>query len=137
LTPKTLAKKIANLTLTKKAHDVLVMDLKKLTDVADYFVICSADSEPQVKAISEAVLDGTAKSGLDVWRSEGLSERHWIILDYVDVVVHIFLKDVRKFYNLDKLWGDAKIEIVEDKPEPAIKPKIKHRRVKVERVSKK
>jgi ribosome-associated protein len=137
LIPKTLAKKIANLTFTKKAHDVLIMDLRKLTEITDYFVVCSADSDTQVKAIADAVLDGTEQFGASAWRSEGLQERQWAILDYVDVVVHIFLKDVRKFYNLEKLWGDAKIETVQDEAEPIVKPALKPRRKKVERISKK
>lgn len=137
MTPKTLAKSIANLTFTKKSHDVLIMDLKKLTDVADYFVLCSADSDTQVKAIADGVLEGTAKKGITAWRTEGLTQRQWVILDYVDVVLHIFQKDVRKYYNLEKLWGDAKVEVVKDKLEPDVKKLIKHKRVKVERVSKK
>jgi ribosome-associated protein len=125
LAPKTLAKNIAKLTFTKKASDVMIMDLKKITDIADYFVLCSADSDTQVKAIANAVLDGTEKNGIRAWRTEGFSESLWIILDYVDVVTHIFQKEVRKYYNLERLWGDAKIEVLEDK------------KVKVERVSKK
>ena len=112
--PKTLAKKIAAFALGKKAHDVVVMDLRKLTDMTDYFVICSADSDTQVKAITDAVTDGTEKLGMTVWHTEGVSQRQWALLDYVDVVVHIFHKEVRKFYNLEKLWGDSVIEAVQD-----------------------
>jgi ribosome-associated protein len=137
LTPKTLAKNIANLTFTKKAHDVIIMDLRKLTDVADYFILCSGDSDTQVKAIADEVLDGAGKNGFDSWRTEGFAQRQWIILDYVDVVVHIFQKDIRKIYNLEKLWGDAKIEVVKDKLEPVVKRATKTKKVKVERVSKK
>ncbi len=137
MTPKTLAKKIATLTLTKKAHDVIIMDLKKLTDVTDYFVVCSADSDTQVKAIADAVIEGTEKIGIPAWRTEGLTQRIWIIIDFVDVVVHIFLKEARQFYNLEKLWGDAKIDKVVDKPTKT-KPKItKTTKKKVERKSKK
>ncbi|RCK73380.1 MAG: Iojap protein [Ignavibacteriae bacterium] len=130
---KTLAKKIANFTLSKKASNVLIMDLRKITDITDYFVLCSADSDVQVKAITDAVLDGTEKLGIKAWRTEGLSQRQWVILDYIDVVVHIFLKEVRKYYNIEKLWGDAKIETVEDKL-PVVKKQTKK---KSERVSKK
>lgn len=140
MTPKLLAKKIANLTLTKKAHSVIIMDLKKITDITDYFVLCSADSDTQVKAIADAVIEGTDKIGIPAWRTEGLTQRQWIIIDFVDVVLHIFLKEARNFYNLEKLWGDAKIETVVDKP-PAPKPKttktIKPTKKKVERKSKK
>ncbi len=114
MTPKTLAKKIAKLALSKKASDILIFDLRKLTDMTDFFVVCSADSDTQVKAISDAIVEGTEKFGSFPWHIEGTSNRQWVLLDFVDVVVHVFLKETRKFYNLEKLWGDAKIETVED-----------------------
>ena len=91
------------------------MDLRKITDFTDFFVVCSADSDVQVKAIADAVTDGTGSLGLSPWHREGLSQRQWILLDYVDVVVHVFHKEMRKYYGLEKLWGDAKVEEVEDK----------------------
>lgn len=140
MTPKLLAKKIANLTLTKKAHGVIIMDLKKITDITDYFVLCSADSDTQVKAIADAVIEGTDKIGIPAWRTEGLTQRQWIIIDFVDVVLHVFLKEARQFYNLEKLWGDAKIETVVDKPtspKPKTTKATKTTKKKVERKSKK
>lgn len=116
LTAKTLAKKIAQFALTKKAQAVTIMDLRKVTDMADFFVVCSADSDVQVKAVADAVADGTDELGLSPWHREGLSQRQWILLDYVDVVVHIFHKETRKYYGIEKLWGDAKIELVQDTP---------------------
>ena len=116
MTPKTLAKKIANLALTKKADDVLILDLRKLTDMTDFFVVCSADSDVQVKAVADEIMEGTDRLNAPAWHYEGLTERQWILLDYVDVVVHIFHKEARKFYSLEKLWGDAKIEKIADKP---------------------
>lgn len=107
--------------LTKKAADVTIMDLRKVTDMADFFVICSGDSDTQVKAIADAVTEGMEQSGVQAWHREGLTERQWVLLDYVDVVVHVFHKEARKFYGLEKLWGDAKTEVVVDEP-PA--PKI-------------
>ncbi len=85
------------------------MDLRKISPVADYFVVCSADSEVQVKAIAEAVEDGMKKEGNPAWHRETTSS-HWMILDFVDVVLHVFHKQTRPFYNLEKLWGDAKIK---------------------------
>lgn len=114
LQPRTLAKKIAAFALAKKAFDIIIMDLRKITDVTDFFVVCSANSDTQVKAIADAVLYGTEKLGTPVWKSEGLSERQWVLLDYVDVVVHIFHKEIRRYYNLEKLWGDAAIKTVKD-----------------------
>ena len=108
-----LAKKIAQLTLGKKAHDVLLMDLRKLTSVTDFFVLCSADSDIQVKAVVDAVEDGMEKAGVDAWHREAGST-NWVILDYVDVVLHVFHKNTRSFYNLEKLWGDAAIVRLQD-----------------------
>lgn len=119
MTSKTLAKKIAVLALSKKATNVVTMDLRKLSGAADYFVVCTADSEPQVKAIAHAVRDGTDHLGVQLWHLEGLQAMSWVLLDYVDVVLHVFHKDVRSFYNLERLWNDAPIQIVEDRPAAA------------------
>ena len=116
MTPKTLAKKIAGLALTKKASNVIIIDLRKLTDMTDFFVVCSADSDTQVKAIADAIADGTEKLGSSPWHEEGISNRQWVLLDFVDVVAHVFHKEARRYYGLEKLWGDAKIETVEDEP---------------------
>jgi ribosome-associated protein len=109
-----LAYTLAELTLSKKADDVKILDLRKLTGITDFFVICTAYSDTQVKAIADAVIDGAKKMGENVWHKEGMSLKSWVLLDYVDVVVHIFLKDVRKFYGLEKLWGDADMMEVKD-----------------------
>lgn len=122
---KTFAKRIAQLAHTKKAADVIVMDVREVTDVADYFVVCSVDSDTQAKAVADAIMDGTEKLGELAWHREGLANRQWIVLDYVDVVAHIFLKEVRKHYALEKLWGDAVIEAIEDKPKAKRVPRKK------------
>jgi ribosome-associated protein len=114
LTTKQLAKKAADLCLAVKAHEIVILNLKKLTPVADYFVICSGDSDVQVKAIADKVKEGLTAEGYKSWHDEGYKNRLWILLDYVDVVIHIFHRDARMFYNLEKLWGDAKIERVKD-----------------------
>ena len=90
------------------------MDLRKLTSMTDFFVVCSADTDTQVKAIADAVVERLEEDGIRVWHNEGISQLRWVLLDYVEVVVHIFQKRVRQFYNLEKLWGDAKLEQVED-----------------------
>src|SRR5512135_1859240 len=89
------------------------MDLRGLTSMADYFVVCSADSDIQVKAIADAVVDGMEKKGTRPWHIESGSA-NWILLDYVDVVLHVFHKNTRPFYSLERLWGDAAIERVTD-----------------------
>ncbi len=111
---KKLAFKLADLALTKKAEDVVILDLRNLTTITDFFVICTAHSDPQVKAIADTVLEGSKKEGERVWHKEGMAQKSWVLLDFVDVVVHIFLRDTRKFYSLEKLWGDAEIFEVKD-----------------------
>jgi len=113
-TPQDLAREAARLTLTKRAEDVLILDLRELSGVCDYFVIATGHSEIQVKAIAEAVADGLRGQGLRPWHSEGFEARRWILLDYVDFVVHVFHARAREYYLLDKLWGDAAREIVAD-----------------------
>ena len=114
MTSRTLAKHIADLMLSKKALDVAILDLKNLTSAADHFVICSADSDTHVKAVADAVRDGMDDLNERVWHYEGYHALRWVVLDYVDVVAHIFHKEERSFYNLDRLWGDAKRTEVTD-----------------------
>lgn len=109
-----LAFKLARLALTKKAGDVKILDLRGITTITDFFVICTAYSDPQVKAIADAITEGAKKIGQSVWHKEGMSQRSWVLLDFVDVVVHIFLPETRNFYKLEKLWGDAEITEVTD-----------------------
>jgi ribosome-associated protein len=115
LKSKQLAHKLAALALSKKAEDIKVLDLSKLTTITDFFVICTGSSDTHVKAISDTVIDGSKKLGEKPWHREGIGSKSWVLLDYVDVVVHIFLNETRKFYGLEKLWGDAEITAVEDK----------------------
>lgn len=124
MTSKTLAKKIALSALEKKAEDIVIMDLRKVTTMTDYFVVCSADSDTQVKAIADNVREGAREAGESVWKNEGYTDASWILLDYVDVVVHVFHKQTREFYNIEKLWGDAKFEYVTD-DEPVKKPAVR------------
>ncbi|HMS64261.1 MAG TPA: ribosome silencing factor [Ignavibacteria bacterium] len=109
-----LAFYIADLILQKKGSNILIMDISKLTTVTDFFVICSVSSDTQVKAISEFVKDETKKIEERPWHNEGYTSLSWVLLDYVDVVVHIFLEDSRKFYNLEGLWADAEITEIKD-----------------------
>lgn len=101
----------------KKASDIVVMDLRKVKNaVADFFVICSGNSDKQLDAIAESV-DAEVYKALkeNPWHSEGKSNKEWVLLDYIDVVVHVFRKDKREFYALERLWGDAEITEIEDK----------------------
>jgi len=101
----------------KKGEDIILMGLKNIPNaVAEYFIICHGKNTPQVQAIAESVLrEADNKAGEDPWHKEGLQNAEWILLDYVNVVVHIFREDTRKFYQLEKLWADAEIrEIAAD-----------------------
>ena len=109
-----LAKKVVEYSLTKKAQDVCLMDLRKVSGVTDFFVVCHGESDVQVKAIADAVVEGLEEEGVRVWHREGYGYLNWVLLDYVDVVVHIFQKDVRQFYGLERLWGDAEMEMFAD-----------------------
>lgn len=114
---KIFTKKITDIIFNKKGFDVIVINLKELASFADYFVICSADSDVQVKAIADDVDKTLRDEGIKCWHREGYQALSWVLLDYVDVVVHIFKKESRLFYNLEKLWGDAEIEKIKDPAE--------------------
>lgn len=111
---KKLAMKLSDLMLQKKGSDILIMDLTKLTTITDYFVICSASSDTQVKAISDHIKEETQKSGERPWHNEGYTNLSWVLLDFVDVVAHVFLEDTRRFYDLEGLWADAEITEIKD-----------------------
>jgi ribosome-associated protein len=117
LNSKDFADKIVELIFNKKGYDVVLMDLQKLTTFADYFIICSADSDTQVKAISDEIDKSLRDEGIKCWHKEGYQALRWVLLDYVDVVVHIFKKDVRDYYSLERLWGDAAMERLFDPAE--------------------
>ena len=93
----------------KKGNDIVRLDLRNLnSSVSDYFIICNADSSTQFKAIADSVEDEIyKKTQTDPWRKEGLENAEWIILDYFDIVVHIFKTEKREFYGIEDLWGDA------------------------------
>lgn len=110
-----LANLIGEYALEKKATNVKVLDLRKLADVTDYFLICSAEVELQARAIADNIAEKLKKRGIKAWHSEGYQNSKWILLDYVDVVVHIFLDETREFYGLERLWGDAKVKEFKEK----------------------
>jgi len=98
--------------LEKKGNEIVRLDLRNInSSVSDYFVICHADSSTQVKAIANSVEEEIFKATQqEPWRKEGLEYAEWILLDYVDVVVHIFRTDKREFYGVEDLWGDAEVK---------------------------
>lgn len=96
----------------KKGNDIVRLDLRNIhSSVADYFVICHANSATQVKAIALSVEEEIYKAfKMEPWRKEGLQHGEWVLLDYVDVVVHIFKTEKREFYGIEELWGDAEVQ---------------------------
>ena len=99
-----------------KASDIVCVDLRKIPSaVTDFFVICHGHSSTQVEAISRSIAETTLKDiNQKPWNQEGKTNAEWILLDYVDVVAHVFYSDAREFYNIEGLWGDAQIEKIED-----------------------
>lgn len=93
----------------KKAVDVKVLDISSVSIIADYFIICSGRSSTQVQAIAEGIQEELKKQGVLAFRREGFREANWVLLDYGDVIVHVFQETERQFYNLERLWGDARI----------------------------
>ena len=108
LSPERLADVIAEYALDKKAQDVVALDLRGVSAFTDGFVICSGTSDRQAKAIHDAIHFGLKKEhGLLPRRVEGVTESRWILMDYLDVIVHIFVPETRDFYRLEALWGDV------------------------------
>jgi len=98
---------------SKKAENITILDMKKVAGFTDYFVICHGTSEVQVKAIADAIEEELLKHKIKYWHREGYENRQWILLDYIDVVCHVFNQSQRHYYNLEKLWADADVEKIE------------------------
>ena len=98
---------LTRLALEKKACDLVVMDVRGLTSIADYFIICSGRSDRQVQSIAQGLEENSAEHGIRPFAVEGTGRSHWVLMDFSDVIVHIFYEPVREFYDLDGLWGDA------------------------------
>lgn len=91
----------------KRARDVVVLDIRGLSVIADYFVICSANSRTQVQAIADAICEKLEERGLRLRGMEGKDEAKWILIDFGDIVIHVFQEEERAFFGLERLWGDA------------------------------
>jgi len=105
--PAASAQRAAHLCLDLKAHDVLLLNLKPVSDMTDYFVIGSGTSDTHVRSVAEHVMDELRKEGVRPAHVEGLQQGRWVLLDYVDFVVHLFHPTLRQFYQLERLWADA------------------------------
>ncbi len=97
----------ANLALERKASDVLALDLRGISSATDFFVIASGSSDVQVRAIADHIVDELKREDVRPTHVEGLGGGNWVLIDYVDLVVHVFHHQVRAFYQLETLWGDA------------------------------
>lgn len=114
---ETLRKIVIDAILDKKGKNVVSLDLRKIKDTAsDYFIITHGDSNTQVKAVYDNVLEVAAKKGFKPYHTEGSKGAEWMIIDFVDITVHIFYKDKREFYDLEELWSDAKVTKYVDAP---------------------
>ncbi len=108
-----LARLALEAALEKKADDVVVMDMRAICGLVDYFVLCSGSSDNQIRAIQESIEVRIRKQANErPWHREGQKHRQWVLLDYVDLVVHIFSPERRSFYDLERLWNDAPHELV-------------------------
>lgn len=96
----------------KKAENIIVLNMKGISLIADYFVICHGNSDKQVQAIAREIKEKVYEKGYDIKRLEGFDEARWVLVDLGDVVVHVFHREERSYYNLERLWGDAPIEDV-------------------------
>lgn len=97
----------------KRAEDIVVLNMQGISLIADYFLICHGNSDKQVQAIARELKDKANEEGYDVKRMEGFDEAKWVLVDLGDVVAHVFHRDERSYYNLERLWGDAPIENVQ------------------------
>lgn len=107
---KDIAQKIAAAANDKKAKDILLLNMEGLSPVTDFYVICSASNSTLVKAIADNIEDKLAEAGVHPTHKEGYADARWVLLDYGDVVAHVFLEEERDFYNLEQLWADAPSE---------------------------
>ncbi len=110
-----IAEMIAQAAGDKKARDITILEMTNISPVTDYFVIASAGSVIQAQAVADNIEDELAKMGVKLLRKEGFRDSRWILLDYGDAVAHIFVQEDREFYNLERLWGDAKVRHFEVK----------------------
>ena len=109
---KNIMEKVVKCMDSKKAIDIKVLDISKITTMADYFVICQGNSSTQMKAISDEIQEKLSEEGVNPIGREGMNTSYWILLDYSDVIVHVFSNESRSFYSIEDLWADAtKVDI--------------------------
>ena len=108
------AKHISELMLEKKALEIIIIDVRKITTLTDFFVVCTSESEPQTRAITDHINQKMKEEGVKSWHIEGYEHLDWVLIDFVHIVVHIFSKETREYYEFERLWADGKITHVKD-----------------------
>ncbi len=108
------AKQISELMLEKKALNIKIIDVRKITTLTDFFIICTSESQPQTRAITEHVKQKMKEKKINVWHVEGYEHLDWVLMDYVNIVVHIFNAETREYYALERLWADGKVTLISD-----------------------
>ena len=109
------ARRISELMLEKKALDVTIIDVRKITTLTDFFVLCTSESQPQSRAITDHIHQEMKKEKMKAWHIEGYQQLDCVLLDFVNIVAHVFSKDAREYYEFERLWADGKITRVKDK----------------------
>ena len=108
------AQRISELMLEKKAVDIIMIDVRKITTLTDFFVVCTSESGPQTRAITDHINQKMKEEGVKSWHIEGYEHLDWVLIDFVHIVVHIFSKKTREYYEFERLWADGKITHVKD-----------------------
>ena len=111
---KKIIRSIINCMLDKKAREIKIINVDELTSLTDVFIICTSDSDPQTKAIVNHIKDTLAEKKIKAWHTEGYPHLKWVLIDYVNIVINVFNEETRKFYDIERLWADAKIELIEE-----------------------
>ena len=109
------AQRISELMMEKKAIDIIIIDVRKITTLTDFFVVCTSESKPQTRAITDHLNQKMKEEGVRSWHIEGYEHLDWVLVDFVNIVVHIFSKDTREYYEFERLWADGTITKVQDK----------------------
>ena len=108
------AKQVAELMLEKKALNVKIIDVRKITTLTDFFIICTSESQPQTRAIADHIQQSMKKKDINVWHVEGYEYLDCVLLDFINIVVHVFNTETREYYSLERLWADGKIISITD-----------------------
>ena len=108
------AQRISELMIEKKAVDIIIIDVRKITTLTDFFVVCTSESQPQTRAITDHINQEMKEDGIKSWHIEGYEHLDWVLIDFVNIVAHIFSKETREYYEFERLWADGMITTIQD-----------------------